>query len=756
MVRLRPYLPRLVALAWILTAAAPAVAQQKLLTIDDLYDPVRRIDFGGSGSGRNTTWLNDTEFLRTEEDEEERGRFTTVIVDAVSGAERPLFDAVAFPAALRAAGIAGEQTGRITRQRSYTFSPDGSALVLSVNDDLYHWRLGSSTMTRVTSAAGKEQEPAFSPDGSHIAYVRQSNLYVTDLAGRERALTHDGAGRIFNGRLDWVYQEEIYGRGKYRAFWWSPDSSRIAYLRLDDTDVPDFVVIDQVPAGQRIEETPYPKPGDPNPRVRLGVVAATGGDTTWIDTSRYDAADLLIVDVDWTPDSRQVVYQAQNREQTWLDLNLADPARGGGRTVLRETTPAWVNNNGPAVWLKDGSFLWPSERSGWEHLYHYSPEGSLIRQVTSGKWEVRTVHGVDEQAGVAYFSGTRRTHVGSDVYRVRLDGTELTRLSGPAGTHTATFNPSRTMFVDTWSDVRTPPQTRVHRADGTELRLVDANTVPALAEYRLSAPEFVQVPTRDGFEMEAMIVKPADFDPTRKYPVFQHTYGGPHAPQVRDAWGGTTGLFFQLLAQHGIIVWVCDNRTASGKGAESTWPAYKRLGELELQDIEDGVTWLKQQPWVDGSRIGLSGWSYGGFMTSYALTHSTSFAMGIAGGSVTDWRNYDSIYTERFMLTPGHNADGYARTAPRAAAKNLSGRLLLLHGAIDDNVHMQNTMQLAYELQQAGKPFELMIYPKSRHGISDPLLVKHMRTLMLDFTLRTLTPDRVPMTTATSQPTSAR
>jgi dipeptidyl-peptidase-4 len=248
------------------------------------------------------------------------------------------------------------------------------------------------------------------------------------------------------------------------------------------------------------------------------------------------------------------------------------------------------------------------------------------------------------------------------------------------------------------------------------------------------------VPTRDGFLMEAMIIKPPDFDPKKKYPVYQHTYAGPHAPQVRNAWGGTTYLFHQLLAQHGIVVWICDNRSASGKGAESAWAAFQRLGESELADIEDGLAYLKKQPWVDAARIGISGWSYGGFMVSYALTHSTSFAMGIAGGSVTDWRNYDSIYTERFMRLPENNPEGYARTAPRLAAKQLAGRLLLLHGTMDDNVHVQNTLQFAYELQRAGKPFELMLYPRSRHGVSDPLLVRHMRQAMLDFVLRTLKP----------------
>ena len=271
--------------------------------------------------------------------------------------------------------------------------------------------------------------------------------------------------------------------------------------------------------------------------------------------------------------------------------------------------------------------------------------------------------------------------------------------------------------------------------------MIDDNPVTVLSEYRLSQPEFLQVHTRDGFVMEAMMIKPPDFDPARRYPVYQHTYGGPHLPQVRNAWGGTTYLYHQMLAQKGIVVWICDNRTASGKGAVSTWPVYRNFGELELRDIEDGIAWLTEQPYVDASRIGINGWSYGGYMVSYALTHSTSFAMGIAGGSVTDWRDYDTIYTERYMQMPQNNPDGYRKSSPRFAAQDLDGQLLLLHGMIDDNVHVQNTLQFAYELQQAGKPFDLMLYPKSRHGIADPSLVKHMRTRMVDFIMKHLAPD---------------
>jgi dipeptidyl-peptidase-4 len=406
--------------------------------------------------------------------------------------------------------------------------------------------------------------------------------------------------------------------------------------------------------------------------------------------------------------------------------------------VLRETTKAWVNENGNPVWLKDGTFLWFSERTGFKHVYQYKPDGTQMRQVTNGRWDVRTLYGIDQSNGLLYFASPERTPIGTDIYRLRLDGTALTRLSQAEGTHRAIFNPAFTQYVDVWSDVTTPSQVRLHRADGSELRVIDANPVRSLGDYRLSKPEFVQVKTRDGFVMDGMLIKPPDFNPSRRYPVFQTTYAGPGAAQVRNQWGGSGHMFEQLLAQHGVIVWVLDNRSASGKGAESQWPVYGRLGELELQDLEDGITWLKQQPYVDPSRILLYGWSYGGFMAAYALTHSTSWSAGIVGAPVTDWRDYDTIYTERYMKTPQNNPDGYRRTAPRFSADKLQGRMLLIHGTMDDNVHIQNSVQFAYELQRAGKPFEVMIYPKSRHAIADPRLTTHLRQLMFDFVMRTV------------------
>ena len=701
-----------------LSAVLAAQAPTRPLTLDAIFDPQARVDFSGAPA-TGMTWLDADSYLQTRRSE--RGQ-EWLRVDAASGTTRPLVDA-----------------SRMPRANSVTLNPSRTGVLLTIDNDLHFHDFASGNTTRLTSVEGEEEEATFSPDGLRVAFVRANNLYVVEVTSpRERALTTDGGAEIFNGKLDWLYQEEIYGRGRFRGYWWSPDSARIAFLQLDEKPVPEYTVTDRIPYRPILEVTDYPKAGDPNPIVKLGVSRAAAGDPQWVDLASYGSQEILIVDVDWTPDAASVVYQVQDREQTWLDLNLGDAASGRTRRVLRETTKAWVNNHGGPVWLKDGSFLWFSEKSGFKHLYRYRPDGTETRQVTSGRWDVRTLYGVDEQNGLVYFAAGIRRHIDTDIYRIALDGSSLTQLSRTDGTHRAIFNPSFTQYVDVRSNVTTPTQVRLHRADGTEVRVIDANAVPSLQEFRRSTPEFVEVKTRDGFVMDAMVIKPPDFDPSRRYPVYQDTYAGPGTASVRNRWFGTTGMFYQLLAQNGVVVWVLDNRSAGGKGVEAQWPVYQNLGELELRDLEDGITWLKQQPYVDASRILLYGWSYGGFMTSYALTHSTSWAAGIVGAPVTDWRNYDTIYTERFMKTPQNNPEGYKKSAPRFAAANLHGRMLLIHGATDDNVHTQNSEQFAYELQRAGKPFELMIYPRSRHGITDPRLNKHLQQTIFDFVMRTV------------------
>ncbi|MGH9145488.1 MAG: S9 family peptidase [Vicinamibacterales bacterium] len=729
------------ALALLLTLMPAATeAQNRALTLDDLYNPSTLINFSGRPIS-GLAWLNDTHYIWPRP---APGGVDWVKVDASTGAMEPLFDAKQMERALtKLASIPPGEAEQLSRSRDLVFNADKSAVLLTVNDDLYYYTFVANRSTRLTSQPGEEEVPSFSPDGKRVGFVRDGNLFVVDIDPvRERALTTDGGPELRNGRLDWVYEEELYGRGNTSGYWWSPDSSTLAFLQLDQRPVPEFTVIDHLPYRLGIETWDYPKAGDPNPLVKLGLAAASGGQVRWVDTSKYGATDLLVVNVGWKPDSRSVVYQVQDREQSWLDLNTADRTTGESRTLFRETSKAWVNcgnvgcqdDDGNPIWLKNGAFLWFSERTGWRHLYLHHDNGTAVRPVTTGTWEVRTVHGVDEQNGWIYFSGTERSYIGRDVYRIKLDGTGLKRLSTAEGTHTANFSPGFSFYLDRWSDVHTPPQTRMHHADGRELRLIDANRVTALNEFRHSKPEFLQVKTRDGFVMEAMLIMPPDFRPVRKYHVLQSVFGGAHSQGVRFAWT-SENMFFQLLAESGIIVWLCDNRSASGKGAESTWPVFKRLGESELRDIEDGLTWLKQQPYIDGTRIGINGWSYGGFLTSYALTHSKSFVMGIAGGTVSDWRDYDTIYTERFLQTPQKNPEGYRESSPRFFADKLHGRLMLLHGTIDDNVHVQNTIQFAYELQRAGKPFELMLYPRSRHAVTDPYLVLHMRRMMLAFIL---------------------
>jgi dipeptidyl-peptidase-4 len=715
------------------------VAQNKLLTIDDIFDPVKKVNFNGTTP--NVRWLKDGNHYLLTNDASRRDVPRLQKVNAATGVAVPFFDAAKMQAAFAALpGVSSDDARQLANRGNYNLNPAETAVLINWSNDLFYYELGSDRAVRLTSNPEEEVGEGFSPDGKMVSFVRENNLYVEDLSmqRRERALTRDGSAKILNGRLDWVYQEELYGRGNFGAYWWSPDSTTIAFLRFDENPVPEFTVVDHIPYHQNVEITPYPKAGDPNPIVKLGVVKAAGGDIRWVDTFDYFPEDLLISRVAWTPDSKKVVYQAQNREQTFLDVNFADARDGKSKNIIHETSKAWVAINENPIWLKDGSFLWASERSGWEHIYHYSADGKLLRQVTDGKWEVRSIEGVDEENGFVYFTATERSHIAPQGYRIKLEGTGLMRLTMTEGAHRVDLSPANKYFIDVWSDLSTPSQVRLYDAAGKLVRVIAENKVDVLKDYKLGTPELLQVKTRDGFVMEAMMIKPPDFDPRKKYPVMSFTYSGPHAPQVRNGWGSTTYMWHQMLAQKGYIIWVCDNRTASGKGLESTWPVYKNFGELELRDLEDGVSWLKNQPYVDGSRIGIWGWSYGGFMTSYALTHSKSFKIGIAGGTVADWRDYDSIYTERYMKTPQNNPEGYKKSSPVNAAKDLHGKLLLIHGAIDDNVHMQNTIQFVYELQKAGKQFELMLYPKSRHGVTDPSLVKHMRQMMTDFILENL------------------
>ncbi|NQV33439.1 MAG: S9 family peptidase, partial [Phycisphaeraceae bacterium] len=698
------------------------------ITFETVYGPKNRASFSGSPVS-GLTWLSDGEhFLQSKQ-----GRLYRV--HAATGQMTPFFDPDALSTGLsRLTEFDDKTAGALARRTRFQMNPDRTAVLINHQNDLYTCCLDGSDATRLTHSDAPEKYATFSPSGHAIAFVREGNLYVVEVdTQKERRLTQDGGGLILNGEADWVYYEEVLNRAAPAMFWWSPDSESLAFMRFDDQRMTEYTVVNNVTNNQTVEKATYPKSGDQNPDITLGIVSATGGDVRWVELEDYLPGSYIMTRVGWFPDSSRVYFYIQDRIQTWLDVVTASRAGRSVKSLLRETSPAWVTIPETPVFLKDSSFLFFSERSGWKHLYWYDRSGKLKRQLTHGDWEARRLHHVDEPGKTVYVTGTRDSSLAEQLYQVSMDSNDIERLTHETGQHSVKLSPTGTYFIDTWSNHTTPTQVVLRDMQGEPVRTLDTNPVYRDEEYRFGTYEQFQIETQDGFLIEASLLKPADFDASRSYPVWFMTYAGPHAPSIRDTWsGGRTRD--QMLAEMGILVFRCDPRSASGKGACSAWTAYRQLGVQELKDISEAIEWLKAKPFVDPDRIGMSGHSYGGFMTSYAMTHSTLFCAGIAGAPVTDWRLYDSIYTERYMDLPQNNPEGYKKTSVVEAAKDLHGRLLLIHGAIDDNVHIENTYKLVRALQTADKEFQLMIYPPNRHGIGG----MHYNRLTVDFIKQSL------------------
>jgi dipeptidyl-peptidase-4 len=463
----------------------------------------------------------------------------------------------------------------------------------------------------------------------------------------------------------------------------------------------------------------YPVAGGANPVVRVLVVSLNGSEPRAMDLGAE--TDIYVPRVNWLNDSKHIAIQRLNRAQNTLDLMIADAATGKTRTALSESDPNWVNVSDDLYFFKDGKrFLWSSERTGFRHFYLYDLDGKQVAQLTKGQWEVSSLNAVDESGGAVYFTATEKSPLERHLYRIGLDGTGFTRITKEEGTHDVVVAPNAAAFYDIYSNAGAPPRQELYRANGSRIATINENKVAELADYHLSPVEFLTVKSRDGVQLNASIIKPPNFDAQKKYPVLVSTYGGPHAQVVRNAWGGSTFLWHELMVQKDYIIFLLDNRGSAGRGHVFEAPLYLRLGAQELSDQRDGVAWLKSLPYVDASRIGVWGWSYGGHTTLHAMFEAgDDFKVGFAGGPVTDWRYYDSIYTERYLGLPQKNEKGYRDSSPVKYAAQLRGRLLIAHGTGDDNVHFANTLTVVNELIEAGKYVEVMAFPGRGHGVSD-------------------------------------
>lgn len=666
-------------------------------------------------------------------------RSEIVRVDPETGAESTLVSAEKYEAAFSKATIGESRPSGRPGFGGYSFAQDGRSFLVTVGGDLYLYDFAKSETRRLTATQSPERNAVLSKDGLRVAFVRDHDVFSIDLAtGLEYELTSDGDEDKTNGLSDWVYDEELY---LSTGLFFSPDGSKIAYLRFDETNVPKIPIVDFVPYRKEVEWQRYPKAGDPNPVVTLGVVASTKPGTTWV---KMPEDVEYVARVHWTPDSASVGAQVLNRRQNRNRVLLADPATGESRVVIDEKAPHWLEAKDGIRFLADGRILWSSERDGFEHLYVMNADGTVANAVTRGPWNVEKLHAFDEERGLVYFTAGEKSPLETHYYRAPLDGSRLERLTEGDGNHSANASPNAAYFVDSWSTVHRPTRMDLRRADGTLVRTLAANEVAELASLRLGETKFVQFATADGVTLNGQFILPPDFDPARKHPVLVHVYGGPMSQTVRNSWGGTRYLWHQMLADRGFVVFLMDNRGSNDHGIGVAGPAmYRNLGRTELADWLEGVRFLRTHGFVDGERIGIWGWSYGGYTAAHSILNAPeAFRAAIAVAPVSDWRDYDTIYTERYMGLPADNEEGYKASAPRFAAEKLVNRLFLIHGTADDNVHFQNSIQLVDALVKAGKQFDFACYPGGRHGIGGPQTLRQLYTAMTDFLVRELRPER--------------
>ena len=661
------------------------------------------------------------------------------------------------------AKLYADDVGRVVAVEDYQYSSDGRRMLLYTDSERV-WRAATKGFYYLYDADAESLKPVsrrdlgfqmfakLDPAGDRVAFVRDRNLFVVDLeTGEEKALTSDGEeGSIINGTSDWVYEEEF----RLRDGWsWSPDGRYIAFYKFDESATRDFFMTDLLQQYPEADRFRYPKAGEANSEVQIGVIEVASGAIRYFDVDTwFEGGDEFeyIPRMGWTPtmDGAYAVWMFRlNRDQNVLDLIYGDPATAEVKVVWQEEEPTWIEISGKLHYLEDGEhFVWMSELDGYSHLYLHTNDGRPVRQITRGEWEIESLVGIDEANGLVYFTGTIDGPLERHLYSIRYIGRNVDRatpekITSRPGFHSVDLSNDAQYYIDQFSNAKTPTVVTLHRVDGSLIKTLESNQelIDKLAEYDLPGPEFVTIPGADGTPLNAYLVKPKDFDPSGRYPVLMYVYGGPGSQTVNDRWGGSRYLWHTLLADElGIIVASVDNRGTGGRGKDFKSATYKKLGVLESADQVAAARYLAGLSYTDEDRVGIWGWSYGGYMTLMSMLaekEDNPFTFGISVAPVTDWRQYDTIYTERYMSQPGLNPDGYHAGSPLTYAANLQDhqRLLLVHGDFDDNVHFQNAAQMANAFQTANRQFEFMMYPGRNHSIAGGKTRLHLYTMMTRF-----------------------
>jgi len=657
--------------------------------------------------------------------------------------------------------LSSEELARRERQRvagsgivSYQWSPDGQSLLFPLAGQLHLQTPGASadTLNRTLGTGGDITDVRFSSLGRYVSLVRDQNLFVIDVqSGRERQLTVEGGGAIKFGMAEFIAQEEM---DRNTGYWWSPNDQYLAFTRVDESAIGLEQRYEQGKDGLTIVSQRYPRAGKANAKIQLGVMDLLDGHINWIDLGKDD--DIYLARVDWLPDSRQIAVQRQTRDQKKLDLIVHDTLTGRSQTLISETSPTWVNLHSDLRFLKTRpQFIWASERSGFKHLYLYDRAGKLVKALTEGPWQIEELKAVDEANGRLWFTGYAESPLELHLYTVALDGGPIQRVSQGEGWHEITVADDGEFFLDHYSSPSQPPKVALHRRDGSLVTVLLDNTLNENHPYASYLaddvqPQFGSIKAADGQDLHYRLYQPATLEPGKKYPVVVDVYGGPHGARVQKNWESRNAFWHKLLAQKGFFVFSLDNRGTNRRGVRFEAPVHRQLGAVEVVDQQAGVAFLRTLPQVDGDRIGVFGWSYGGYLSLMMLMQAPAdFRAGVSVAPVTDWSLYDTHYTERYLGHPATNKDGYAKSAVMPYVDKLQGKLLLVHGMADDNVLFLNSAELMNALQRKNKPFELMLYPGSQHGISGRDLRLHLFSQITDFFQRTLgTPAAATVTPA--------